>query len=276
MMKRCFLIAAVLVIFISASVVVATQPQTMTWTIDGVKREALVYAPAPTTSNIKHPLVFAFHGHGGTMQGASQLMHIQTLWPAAIVVYPQGVKRPSPVDLNGNRSGWQVEANQTNGNVGNKDLDFFDAMLARMHQKFNVDDERVYATGFSNGGIFSYLLWAERGKALAAVGECAGRLWDSEHLTQPRAFLAVAGTADTTDPCNLQTASIEKAQQTDHAPDPGQQCVAPGGSAPGTQCTFYPSATQTPVKTFIHPGAHVYPPWAPAEIVKFFKNHKHP
>jgi hypothetical protein len=40
---------------------------------------------------------------------------------------------------------------------------------------------------------FSYLLWAERGKVLAAIGECAGRLWDTEHLTQPRAFLAVAG-----------------------------------------------------------------------------------
>jgi hypothetical protein len=30
------------------------------------------------------------------------------------------------------------------------------------------------------------------------------------------------------------------------------------------------------VKTFFHPGAHVYPPWAPAEIVKFFQNHKRP
>src|SRR5437762_7451574 len=32
------------------------------------------------------------------------------------------------------------------------------------------------------------------------------------------------------------------------------QCPQPSGSAPGTKCTFYPSTTQTPVKTFIHPG----------------------
>src|SRR5258705_4900431 len=209
MMKRCFLIAAVLVIFISASVVVATQPQTMTWTIDGVKREALVYAPAPTTSNIKHPLVFAFHGHGGKMQGTSQLMHIQTLWPEAIVVYPQGLPSMSTHDPQGLRPGWQKEA----GDNGDRDLKLFDAMLATMKQTYTVDNDRIYTTRFSNGSGFSYLLWAERGKTLAAIGECAGRLQDSTHLTQPRAFLAIAGQADKTDLFIWQPQSIELARQ---------------------------------------------------------------
>src|SRR5438094_7300379 len=195
-MKLCFLIVSVLVMLVSAPVAVATQPQTMTWTIDGEKREALVYSPAPTISNIKHPLVFAFHGHGGNMHGASQLMHIQSLWPAAIVVYPQGLPTVSTHDPQGQRAGWQQEAGQN----GDRDLKFFDAMLATMKQTYTVDDARIYTTGFSNGGAFSYLLWAERGKILAAVGECAGRLWDSVHLTQPRAFLAIAGRTDTNDP----------------------------------------------------------------------------
>jgi poly(3-hydroxybutyrate) depolymerase len=51
----------------------------MTWTVDGSQREAIVFAPAPTISNVKHPLMFGFHGHGGNMQGMSQLMHLQTL-----------------------------------------------------------------------------------------------------------------------------------------------------------------------------------------------------
>jgi hypothetical protein len=43
-------------------------------------------------------------------------------------------------------------------------------------------------------------------------------------------------------------------------------------------CTLYASAggNRTPVKTFIHQGAHVYPPWAPLQIVKFFKAHPQP
>jgi len=247
----------------------------MNWTVDGEKREALVFAPT-TDMAVKRPLVLAFHGHGGNMQGAAQLMHIHTAWPEAIVVYPQGLThRPSPIDQQGNRTGWQVEANQSAGGVGNKDLDFFDAMLARIQQKYLVDDRRVYATGFSNGAVFSYLLWAERNKVIAAIGEVAGRLWDSEHLTEPRPLLAIGGLADTTDPFTMQAASIETARQADHATSNGQDCPAPNG-ATGTKCTFFPSTTQTPVKTLIHSGAHLYPTWAPSEIVKFFKNHAQP
>jgi hypothetical protein len=39
---------------------------------------------------------------------------------------------------------------------------------------------------------------------------------------------------------------------------------------------LYTSTTHTPVVTRIHPGGHVYPPWAPMSIVEFFKNHKRP
>ena len=265
-MKLFFLASTVLALFVSAPIKTNAQT-TMNWTVDGEKRVALVFAPTPTTAAIKHPLVFAFHGHGGNMNGASQVMHIQTVWPQAIVVYPQGLNTPSHVDPAGHKPGWQVEANQASP-VGNRDLDFFDAMLVTMHQKFTVDDQRVYATGFSNGATFSYLLWAERFKNIAAIGEVAGRLWDSEHLTHPRALLAIAGRADTTDPFALQQQTIVAAKQVDNATGSGQSC--------GQYCTFFPSTSHTPVKTFIHPGAHVYPPWAPGEIVKFFKNHKQP
>src|SRR5947209_11086957 len=123
-MKKLFLFAAVLVISITASSSAGAQT-TMNWTVDGQQRQAIVFAPAPTTiSNVKHPLVFAFHGHGGNMNGTSQLMHIQTLWPEAIVVYPQGLNSPGIVDPPGNKPGWQYEANQTDGHVGNRDLDF--------------------------------------------------------------------------------------------------------------------------------------------------------
>jgi polyhydroxybutyrate depolymerase len=250
-----------LVILAAAAHAVAAQGPVMNWTIDGVKREALVFLPVPATNDIRHPVVFAWHGHDGTMQGASQTIHIQTIWPQAIVVYAQGLPTKSPVDPNGNKPGWQLVA----GENGDRDLKLFDAMLATIKQNHSVDDARIYTTGFSNGGGFSYLLWAERGEKIAAIGEVAGRLFPPEHLTLPRPLLAVAGQADTTDPFALQQQTIEEARQVDNATGNGQSC--------GQFCTFYASTSQTPVKTFIHPGAHVYPPWAPGEIVKFFKNH---
>ncbi|HSS21691.1 MAG TPA: hypothetical protein VLL54_16580 [Pyrinomonadaceae bacterium] len=265
--------ARLLIVFGIAALAIAVSSTakaqtTMTWTVGAQQRQAIVFAPAPTISNVEHPLVFCFHGHGGNMQGMSQLMHLQTLWPEAIVVYPQGLISPRPMDPPGNATGWQYEANQTRGNVGNRDLDFFDAMVATMKQTYAVDEKRIYATGFSLGGVFSYLLWAERSKTIAAVGEVAGRLSDSEHLTEPRAFLAIAGRQDTTDPFAVQVQSIEKARAVDSATAPGQPC--------GPNCTLYASTTQTPVKTIIHPGAHVYPPWASAQIVTFLQAHKQP
>src|SRR6267378_3926340 len=91
---------------------------TMQFTVDGVEREALVFVPTPILRAVKFPLVFAFHGHGGDMKATAQRMGIQDLWQQAIVVYPQGKPRKSPVDPTGHTAGWQVEANQSGG-VGN-------------------------------------------------------------------------------------------------------------------------------------------------------------
>lgn len=256
----------VLVLALATAATASAQGITMRWTVDGEHRAALVFAPAPSHVPVKRPLVFAFHGHGGNMNGIAQRMQIHTLWKEAIVVYPQGVNRPSAVDPQGNRTGWQVEANQPN--IGNKDLDFFDAMLAKIRQQYVVDDTRVYAAGFSNGAAFSLLLWAERGQTLAAIAECAGRLARSEQLTLPRPLLAIAGQADPINPFAFQQQTIETARQANNATGAGQPC--------GQYCTEYPSTTQTPVKAFIHPGGHEYPSWASPHIVKFFILHPQP
>ena len=62
-----------LLIILIASAPSAPAQTVMTWTVDGVERQALVFAPAPvlTTNAQPVPLVFAFHGHGGTAKAAS-------------------------------------------------------------------------------------------------------------------------------------------------------------------------------------------------------------
>jgi polyhydroxybutyrate depolymerase len=244
------------------------QSVVMTWNVAGWKREALVFPPA-TDMAMKRPLVFAWHGHGGNMHNVGQSMHFQTLWPEAIVVYPQGLDTQTKGDPEGNGPGWQKETT-----VDNRDLEFFDSMLATLREKYSVDDERVYTTGFSNGTGFSYLLWAERGHKLAAIGAVAGVLAESEHpkLSQPRPLISIAGTSGIAPGAVDNT--IERAREVDNAKGTGhQQCPMPNGAPSGTECVLYPSTTHTPVRRMSHPGGHVYPPWAPAEIVKFFKVH---
>ena len=73
----------------------------MHWTISGVQRDALVFAPRAAHGAAKHPLVVAFHGHGGRMLSTSVMMNIHAVWPQAIVVYPQGLNTPTVLDPEG-------------------------------------------------------------------------------------------------------------------------------------------------------------------------------
>ena len=237
----------------------------MTCNINGKQRQVIFYTPGLNTAMpLKLPVVFAFHPHGGTMESAAETMHIHTDWAVAIVVYPQGLPTKTPSDPDGNKSGWQHAA----GDNGDRDLKLFDAMLATIQQTYSVDNDRVYTTGFSNGAAFSYLLWAERGKTIAAIGVCAGILDESEHITQPHALLAIEGKTD--EGKAGQVDSINLAKTADSVILPGEPC----SSAPDTDCKFFKSKTKTPVKTIFHPDGHIYPDWAPAEIVKFFQAHK--
>jgi len=246
---------------VACSLSALAEPLTMQWTVDGVPREALVFPPSATAAAAKAPLVFAFHGHGGTMRTAAGAMAIQTAWPEALVVYMQGLPTVSPNDQQGRYPGWQHQV----GESGDRDLKFFDAALASLRERFPVDDHRVYSTGFSNGGSFSYILWGTRGSVFAAFASCAGSLAKPPfRLTVPKPLLHIGGQADKVVAFEDQLQTIETARLLDGSSGKGEAC--------GADCTSYPSSKGAPVVTVIHSGGHVYPPWASAKIVEFFKD----
>jgi len=243
----------------------APSPTVMKWMIGGVERRGLVFAPAALPrigmgTIAKRPLVFAFHGHGGTARGASLSMRLQARWPEAIVVYLQGLPTASPIDPQGRLPGWQREA----GENGDRDLKLVDAALASLREQFPVDDTRIYATGFSNGAFFTYLLWAARGKTFAAFAPCAGLLGADLHPAEPRPVLAIGGEND-------RLVTFDRWQQT-LATVRGIDGAAAAGAPCGSGCTRYPSAKNAPVEAITHPGGHVYPPWAAEKVVAFFKS----
>src|SRR5262249_4192596 len=92
-MKR-FKIALLLGCFFALSAS-AAEPSSkkVEWKIGDTTREALVYTPEKAAKE-PVPLVFVFHGHGGTMKYASTKMAIHDHWPEAICVYPQGLNTP--------------------------------------------------------------------------------------------------------------------------------------------------------------------------------------
>ena len=230
-------------------------------TVDGVTREAIVSIPAKAKTE-PTPLVFAFHGHGGNMQNSARMYHIHTLWPEAIVVYPQGLNTPGQLtDPEGKKPGWQGAA----GAQGDRDLKFFDAMLASLDEKFKVDPKRIYSTGHSNGGGFTYLLWAERGDEFAAFAPSASVAAASVARLKPKPAIHIAGKEDSLVKFPWQQRMMEAVRKLDGCEEAGVPWAA--------DCTLYPSKSGTPFVAFIHPGTHAFPEAAPALIVRFFKEH---
>ena len=235
------------------------------WTVDGIVREALVWAPPQAGTNAV-PVVFAFHGHGGSMQNAARSFGLHTLWPEAMVVYMQGLNTPGELtDPEGKKSGWQAGV----GDQGDRDLKFFDTVLASLRQDYKVDTRRIYATGHSNGGGFTYLLWSARGETFAALAPSAAASVRLLPRIKPKPVLQVAGEKDTLVKFEWQQRTMEALRRLNQC-GPGQPWEGEKG------CTLYPSKLGKPVVTFIHPGPHVFPANAPAIIVKFFKEHSQP
>lgn len=256
-MKHRFLL--VLLILSAPSLIRAVEPETMTWTMEGTKRQALVFPPS-TSAGEKVPVIFAFHGHGGNMTAASRVMAFQDLWPEALVVYMQGLPIKGMVgDARGLLPGWQHHP----GEVDDRDLKFFDAVLSRLHEKFPVDNSRIYATGFSNGGFFTYLLWAQRPKIFAAFAPGAAAILPSFYLTEPRPALHFGGESDMLVLFKDQQKTIDEVRKLNQCAERGEPC--------GDNCVLYPSAIGAPLETFIFPRGHVYPPKVRKLIVSFFQ-----
>ena len=257
---RSFEIGAVAVICLTSNAF-AAEPAPTKFNVDGVEREALVFLPS-TSTKAKAPVMFAFHGHGGNMHFAARGMGFQNFWPEAIVVYPQGLPTPGLImDEKGDKPGWQREP----GKQQDRDLKFVDAILATLHEKYSADERRIYATGFSNGGLFTYLLWAARGNVFAAFAPGGAALLPSVQPTQPRPVLHYGGERDRVARFDKQEATIEKVRKFNG-------CVGQGNAC-GDNCTIYDSTKGAPVATFIHPFGHIYPPQVTSLIVKFFQEH---
>ena len=221
------------------------------WTVDGVEREALVFAPRSSDrERAKPPLVFVFHGHGGSMRSAARSFALHRGMPEAVVVYAQGLQTPSARDPEGQRAGWQSQE----GEQGDRDLEFVDAMLASLRAEFDVDERHIHATGHSNGGGFTYLVWATRSETIASIAPSSSgatrKLAGRDPIARP--ILHLAGRND-------QVVSFDNQQRTIEALVRNAQASVGEPWAEVRGATLHRAKNGAHVATWFHDGGHELP-----------------
>jgi polyhydroxybutyrate depolymerase len=238
----------------------------LSWQIDGVMRDGMFHVP-PTALTQPVPIIFAWHGHGGSMKNAANSYGYHKLWPEAISVYLQGLNTPGRLtDPEGKKPGWQGRV----GDQGDRDLKLFDAVLAQLKRDYKIDERRLYSTGHSNGGGFTYLLWSARGDLFAAMAPSSSASFRNKDLQlMPKPVLHVAGETDPLVKYAWQKATMDSLRELNQSTE-----GHPWGDS--KFCTEYDSKSGNPVITCIHPGNHSFLKEAPALIVKFFKQHALP
>jgi MYXO-CTERM domain-containing protein len=146
---------ALLMLALSVGAALTSAPSSaQTWTdfeVGGVTRKALVYVPSGTENP---PLLLSLHGMGigaGWHQGGMMKLEPIADREKFIVVYPEADQELR----------WDLG--------GTHDIDFMLAIIDEMAARHGIDRNRVYASGFSMGGMFSYTLACKLPDKIAAI-----------------------------------------------------------------------------------------------------------
>ena len=127
------------------------------------------YVSLPEDTSKPFPMIINFHGflsHAMDQQGFSQ-MDNYAHQNGIGVIYPEGIKKS-----------WTVGKAILNDE---NDIGFVNALIDSVSLKYNIDSNRIYACGFSNGGTFSYELMCGLSNKIAAFGSVGGNFSINEN-----------------------------------------------------------------------------------------------
>lgn len=157
---------------------------------NGTDRQYLIHVPENLPSNA--PLVFALHGYTGYAKHVDKVLNMNQLADlyGFVVCYPQGsLDRISNPHWNA-----RLDLSETD------DIGFLSALAITLQGQYDLDPERTYTSGISNGGFMSYTLVAEAPQVFKAaasiIGTMSGYTWENRNSIQPAPILQVTGTGD--------------------------------------------------------------------------------
>lgn len=174
---------------------IPTPSPTINFMYNGMQRSYSIYVPAIYNATKPTPLVLNLHGYTSNNQQQEFYGDFRPIADTAnfIIVHPNGT--------------FDTQSNQY-WNVGFfpstiDDVGFLTTLIDSISNNYNIDSDRIYSTGMSNGGFMSYKLACETPR-FAAVASVTGGFTNAMKNTcspsKATPVMEIHGTADGTVP----------------------------------------------------------------------------
>lgn len=181
--------AAEEIIETETSIPLATKNISISQVIEGVEqlRSVIIQTPNTVDVNKDYPVVFAFHGRGGTNSSWVNKLSRFTNSGEFIGIYPQGFLKS-----------WNLGTEPSKAD----DVAFVNLIVEELKKYSNLNFDKMYAIGTSNGsGMVNTL--AIKTNYFKAIAPIVSQLMESTPLlpsTNPISIYQVNGASDTTIP----------------------------------------------------------------------------
>jgi poly(3-hydroxybutyrate) depolymerase len=227
-----------------------------TESINGTNRKWILDVPTGYDANKPYRLIFVWHplGGSGSQVASGGYNGLKSLSNNTVIFATADGLNGSNSEASG--TGWW--------NVNGGDMKLVQTMLDKINAGLCVDQDRIFSTGFSFGGMMSYTLPFEF-NVFRAVAPCSGKtgvIPYNEKYTNPVPIMAFHGDADTFVATNLGKAFFDKYASRNKC-GTQSQAVSPNG------CVQYQGCT-VPSTWCLFPGGHTTWSEEPAAIWKFF------
>ena len=162
-----------------------------------IDREFILYVPLSYDSGSKQPLVFNFHGYGSNANEQMNYGDLRSQADASgfVLVHPEALD-----DIYGS-SYWNIRGWSTSVH---DDVKFVENLINLLMDKYSINADRIYSTGMSNGGFFSFHLACNLSASFAAVASVTGSMtyhtFDNCNPRKPTPVMQIHGSLDATVP----------------------------------------------------------------------------
>jgi polyhydroxybutyrate depolymerase len=156
----------------------------------GLKRTYLLHISPTYSGQTAVPLVIVLHGTSKRGTDAAKITGFSAIADREgfIIVYPDSLTLDKTLR-------WVIRDTE-----GHYDVAFIQALIDKLQETLNIDSRRIYVTGMSNGGYFTYVLACTLPGKFAAIATVIGGMERTVvhhcQVASPLAVLMINGTAD--------------------------------------------------------------------------------